>query len=458
MIREYFKANDVYFFKQRDCESLNETGKIIAQLQELYSAIIDPISLRKYFPPLNKLIKNIGKIVLKRPNYFSKESIKRLRDTLFELSNEPRLVINDICYSISDYDSESELQMGPREFPEMFKFSEIIQICIEITLAIEYVLMILDANILGNINLRIFKYLTSGRSNRIFLSRNESQRMVIRYGDIDKRNNDFYFFLRRLLSQFVMIGSCTGTYRRILAVLGVRNLMIQRGAPKVIPDLFPAVIYGKHFGHPIVAFSMPKLKITPFKMTGGSLRQVTWIQLQDCLTGQFDRHYDNILSDNLGDLYAIDHDYCFPTEKVRPNVAGDIPSTMRDLEDDFVIHIYEKNHYCFPNMLLQSLHSVDCKSDRNYCIPPVIDHEMQRIILSIKEKELRDIYQRSGLTQSEIIPAIKRFHILQKKVRDFSSEKVIDPQSGWQQLSAYSKEELYKRGITTFNSYFVNCK
>lgn len=160
--------------------------------------------------------------------------------------------------------------------------------------------------------------------------------------------------------------------------------------------------------------------------------------------------------DHLGCPWGIDHDFCFPTNNRK--LASDIPNTLIDLEDGFVTKFYEEHNYVFCNMLAKLLHSVDCITYTNYCFPPFIDVDMCDAFIKIDIKKLEEIYCTCKLTESEIVPALKRLLILQERIMSLPQEKVLDPRIGWENLSTLSKEELYHLGMSTFNSYAVHLK
>jgi hypothetical protein len=59
------------------------------------------------------------------------------------------------------------------------------------------------------------------------------------------------------------------------------------------------------------------------------IRQDTWMQLQNVLAGQVDRHSNNVLLTEHGPV-AIDHDLSFPTNPLR-NLADQVPESLVDL-------------------------------------------------------------------------------------------------------------------------------
>jgi hypothetical protein len=56
------------------------------------------------------------------------------------------------------------------------------------------------------------------------------------------------------------------------------------------------------------------------------IRRETWMQLQDVLTGQIDRHGDNVMLTKDGPV-AIDHEFSFPTNSPR-GVANMVPDRI----------------------------------------------------------------------------------------------------------------------------------
>lgn len=430
----------------------------LSNAERLYHSILDLDSLQKSARPLKKALKNIAKFAIRRDCKLDKSIMSHVRETLFKLCNEPRLQVGDECFSISDYDSEGQVDFVGEKRLEKFVFSQAIQDCFDITVLTEHVVLILDAKILDNVHLKKFKKLAGGHFNDVFLSRDDGQRLVLRCGDLYRPEIGFRDYNGAIVHQFLLSGYQTGTYRRILAAMALQSMLCKLGAPEVLLNVFPMIIYGKRGSNPTVGFSMQKLQKKPVTLNAEFWRLMVWLQLQDCLAGQSDRHANNVLFKG-DEIRGIDHDFSFPNEKRRPSFAGTIPDSIVNMEDGFIADLYVKHNYFFPNMYAQKIQAVDNNGRRNYCMPPVIDSDMKRIILSIQEDELRKIYQNSGLTKSEIVPALKRLHALQEKIAALPPEKILNPKTGWDDLAAIStKEELFKNGVHVFNTYAVRCK
>ncbi|MDR0741940.1 MAG: hypothetical protein LBE98_00545 [Puniceicoccales bacterium] len=115
------------------------------------------------------------------------------------------------------------------------------------------------------------------------------------------------------------------------------------------------------------------------------VRWETWIQIQDVLTGQIDRHWSNIIVTKDGPI-GIDHDLSFPTNTPQ--------------------------NCC--------------------CIPPVIDREMYSVIMAINLSRLQAMYQECGLTRPEVSAAMARAEGLQARAQELMDQDLVIEPDQWE--------------------------
>jgi hypothetical protein len=141
------------------------------------------------------------------------------------------------------------------------------------------------------------------------------------------------------------------------------------------------------------------------------IRRETWMQIQDILTGQVDRHGGNVML-TAGGPVAIDHDLAFPTNPPR-SFAGTVPWRLVQT--------------------IQTLRgprerAIDDQSWRNYCMPPVIDREMYTVIMAMDLREFAVALRECGLTKPEIGAAMERARGLQAAAQQLMDQgRVIEP-------------------------------
>jgi hypothetical protein len=160
------------------------------------------------------------------------------------------------------------------------------------------------------------------------------------------------------------------------------------------------------------------------------------MQLQDVLTGQVDRHGNNVILTENGPV-AIDHDLSFPTNPLR-NLPDQVPESLVDL---FQVPSRHKKK----SLTLEL--AVHKKSPRNYCMPPVIDQEMFDVIMAIDLDKLRATYQECGLTRFEIQAAMGRAEGLKMAAEGLKNQgRVIAP-------NKWATSLLIKRSCNRRNFY-----
>lgn len=182
-------------------------------------------------------------------------------------------------------------------------------------------------------------------------------------------------------------------------------------------------------------------------LTPNLIKEYAWIQLIDVITGNTDRHYGNIMiyRDADGECYAkaIDHELSFPTKgRNENNNFKNISEDQQGCEmvvDHLVAAYGTKGVIITPDItshapmrlfavkgsdgksvmgMSESTISVDGLSARNYCIPWVIDRDMERVIDAIDPKMIKKICETEGLTAAETEPTYARICDLKKKIQN----------------------------------------
>jgi hypothetical protein len=307
--------------------------------------------------------------------------------------------------------------------------------CRNIALQAESLEMLLDAKACGQVGLErnvppAVKVLGSGAFNTVSLAHTKpgvdgeaaSGSIVLKPCDQSKSEKDLDEFLRGAEVVRDDIGPATGSYRRNKATAGVQDMLCAIGREKEIdiPHVIATISAAEINGVPCIAMEMLAGKTVGHNARHGRIRnnsefvrRETWIQVQDVLTGQIDRHGDNVMLTGDGPI-AFDHDLSFPTDPPR-NFADKIPlrlvSTVRTLLGPKEV-------------------AIDCKPGtlRNYCMPPVIDREMYDVIMAIDLPALESMYEECGLTRLEIGAAMARAEGLQMAARQLMEvDRVIEP-------------------------------
>jgi hypothetical protein len=218
------------------------------------------------------------------------------------------------------------------------------------------------------------------------------------------------------------IGRASGNYGRNLAASGVQDMLCNIGKGKgiTVPHVIASVSAAEISGVPCIAMEALEGEtveiatyndqISPYN--NEFIRRETWIQIQDVLTGQIDRHCNNVMLTADGPV-AVDHDLSFPTNPPR-EFAGTVPLNIT------------KSRWAWWNIVIEQ--AIDGKSHRNYCMPPFIDEDMYNVITNINLDELEGMYQRCGLTRLEISAAMDRAQVLINIARNLrNNRKVIAP-------------------------------
>jgi hypothetical protein len=168
--------------------------------------------------------------------------------------------------------------------------------------------------------------------------------------------------------------------------------------------------------------SQNKLASCSKQQLGELVRQETWLQIQDFLLGQKDRHGDNLLCDFSGGAFTlkgIDNDACLDTRDSKPDDDGRVYDNTREL-------------------------------------PPYIDGWMERAINGMGEGDLRELFEANGRDPQlppfdvELQRCCSRLQRLKTHVNYCRrNSRILQNHHSWQ------KEEVF-RALTGGNSYAVH--
>lgn len=456
----------------QEINSPQDEVKEPVKVKNLYEKINDVQTLKQNASELVTAIMEVGQYVLANPNALSKKQMQHVRETLLTWCNAPRLELNDGTYAISEYDStKEEAERSDRyEAGVTFAISAENQYCMDITLATDHVLMILDAKMSGSEGFKKGKQLGEGAMNAVYLATTPSgQKVAIKSDDVHNRRLQYYKICNNGASvpeyradrktaydydkaincQFQHIGTRTGTYRRNLATEGVQEIMMKYyGAPQVIAPVVAALTNEKDpDGYPEVVLAMPVLDNGDYETTREYIKNETWLQIEDCFTGQLDRHHGNVMFDEKGNPQGIDHDFCFPTYMGRPKLANIVPDKISSNYSLKTTADPTESPVSINRMIFKFESAVDeVGLPRNFCLPPVIDTNMRNAILNLDLKTLESKYRESGLTRAEIYPAMERAKEIQKFVREMPKNQIIQPDQ-------WSEEKIRDLGCDEFNCY-----
>jgi hypothetical protein len=220
------------------------------------------------------------------------------------------------------------------------------------------------------------------------------------------------------------IGRVSGSYGRNRATSGVQDMLCDIGrerginVPRVIASVSGAEMNGVAYiamealdGETLTRASLNRR----LWVNNEFIRRETWIQIQDVLTGQVDRHSSNVMLTRDGPV-AIDHDLSFPTNPPR-GFADGVPLNIT------------KSRQVRWNMTIEQ--AIDGKSPRNYCMPPFIDKDMYNVIMGIDLGKLEGMYQRCGLTRPEIAAAMRRAQMLINSAQNLWNNGMVIAPNEW---------------------------
>jgi hypothetical protein len=260
-------------------------------------------------------------------------------------------------------------------------------------------------------------------------------------------------FKKKFASTTSFLGTALGTYARNLAAGGIEKLL---ASPHVVASVFAfadsngdtsiAMEYAN--GHP-ADFSkqgrtaiddQAKGKREELARAGRFQRQATWLQLQDCLSGQLDRHTRNVYHSGER-ILAFDHDLSFPRLSHR-SFAADVPLTLGIRREK------------------RQLERVDGSWGRNYAMPPLIDGEMLLAIRRLSILDLESLYRSVGLTRLEIHPALARAEKMKNLAEKMEKDGRVISTDDWGSESVNAQidhryEASPEQCLCPQNCYFV---
>jgi hypothetical protein len=365
---------------------------------------------------INKTLVDMKSFV--QQNDLLPEEIKTLGQPLRDLCSKPIIRWGKDFFSINEIDCDPH--------------------CLEIAFKAEAIEILLDAKESGQVELEKnvppkIVTLGSGEFNTVKLAHTGKEGhgpVALKPCDQSKKEANAKGFAQTTLETQKMIGRASGNYGRNKATAKLQDVLANIGqrvgitVPRVVATVSAATMEGI----PCVAMEALEGGIIGKAANDGKIeynnefvRRETWMQLQDILTGQIDRHGGNVILTKDGPV-AIDHDLSFPTDPPR-DCAAIVPF------DIAVDHVIDDKPYEL---------AVDGVSPRNYCMPPVIDWEMYKVIMAINLTELKNMYEECGLTRFEIKAAISRAEALKEAAQQLPKRRVIDP-NRWAVVSTKKK-------------------
>jgi hypothetical protein len=381
--REFIAATEVPMMGDKR-QTLDDISRKIAD----YTQLMPIGSMNFHAPRIYTFLHNVKNFVLK--NDLTKEEILTLKQELRKLCGDPMIRhpgYPNFPYSINEWDSDPH--------------------CRDIALQAESLEILLDAKACGQVGLEKnvpppIKTLGSGDFNTVQRAHTKKKRkgpIALKPCDQSKREKGPAAFAQGAADVQLYIGTASGSYRRNKATARVQAMFDSIGEQNSIevPHVIASVSAAEMSGIPSIATEMVEGQ-TVYKVrdkinyNNEFVRRETWMQIQDVLTGQIDRHGGNVMLTKAGRPVAIDHDLSFPTNPPR-NFAGIIPTMIA---------------VPFQTRFGHRERAIDNVSWRNYCMPPVIDQDMYNVIIAIDLGELKATYEECGLTRPEISAAMAR--------------------------------------------------
>jgi hypothetical protein len=310
------------------------------------------------------------------------------------------------------------------------------QYCFNIALRVEAIEILFDAKEKGYVRLERngpLEPLGKGRYNPVQSAfTQEGQPIVLKPCDLLKYKPNSVKIKDDSQVTKQLVGCGCGSYRRSKATSRLQDTLcaIGEGLGITVPRVMASVSGAEANGVPYIAMELVEGPSSWQAATGGKIKynndyisRETWMQLMDILLGQLDRHGHNVILKDDKPV-AIDHDCSFPTFGARI-FAYTIPETLQAIDGL----------------------SIDGQMSRSYCMPPVIDENMHKVIMTIDLDALENMYRECGLTKHEIEPAMARARALKAEAEKFAQKgRVIDP-NDWEQ------SKKVKRLCTTKNFY-----
>ncbi|MDR0742139.1 MAG: hypothetical protein LBE98_01605 [Puniceicoccales bacterium] len=252
-------------------------------------------------------------------NDLTTDEITNLKSMLWTLCGAPIIKCSNGYFSINECDHNSHYRA--------------------IALRVESLEILLDAKACGQVRLERnipppLRDLGIGAFNTVQLAHRKpgvgmgeaSDPIVLKPCDQSKSEIDLDTFTWDAGTVQECVGTASGSYRRNRATSMVQDMLCEIGqtngieVPHVIATVSAAEasIEGKRT--PCIAMEMLDGKTVRSAVSEGELRydnefirRGTWIQIQDILTGQIDRHRGNVMLTVDGPV-AFDHDLSFPTK------------------------------------------------------------------------------------------------------------------------------------------------
>ncbi|MDR0693117.1 MAG: hypothetical protein LBF49_00900 [Puniceicoccales bacterium] len=366
-------------------------------LEEYSSGGIDIADLPTLTPEINKTLDDMQIFVYR--NDLSSDEMSTLRVALANFSRNEDVIRcpgHSSSINASDHD----------------------QYCYKIALQVEAIEILLDAKENGHVGLERngpSEILGRGQYNIIQLAYTEKNKegpIALKPCDLSKYEKSFEKTNNDSQSTKRFIGYRCGSHRRNKATSGVQDMFYALGQKLeiTVPHVIVTVSAAEVNGVPCTA--MEKLEgCTVWQAaSGGKIKydndficQETWMQLQDILTGQVDRHGHNAMYIQNEQVVAFDHEFSYPILSSRT----------------------------FASMIPTAVSAIDGMESKSYCMPPVIDEDMFRLVESLELDKLENMYREYGLTSLEIDPAMARARALKEKVEELKQNGRVIKRDEW---------------------------
>jgi hypothetical protein len=368
-----------------------------------------------------------------RENDLGEDKILSLNGKLLKLCGEPFIECETGTFSINELDRDPG--------------------CRALAIRAESLEILLDAKACGQVGLERnippeVRNLGEGAFNVVQLAHtrlgvnggNASGPVALKPCDQSKSEKDSDEFTGDAYEVSSVIGRASGSYGRNRATSGVQDMLCDIGKRLgiTVPHVIASVSAAEINGVPCIAMEAlagETLGDSVISCENEHVYRETWMQLQDVLTGQIDRHSDNVMLTADGPV-AIDHDLSFPTNPPR-EFAGAVPKTL-------------SIPFQRPDLYL----AIDRVSMRNYCMPPFIDEDMYNVITNINLDELEGMYQRCGLTRHEIAAALDRARELQNEAQALEKSGMVIQPNEW--AMPQKLEPLNVRNSYAVRHYYSN--
>jgi hypothetical protein len=406
------KANKIEIDAIFDSKFLEFSGRVSSCTQSTHD------NVNSYAGSIHVLLNDMEDFV--RRNDLSKEQMLSLKGELRKLCGKPFIGFGMGIFSINEFN------IDPR--------------CRDMAIRAESLEILLDAKACGQVGLERnippkVKNLGKGAFSVVQLahmrppgenSRRATGPIALKPCDQSRSEKNPDKFTHGADQCRIIIGRVSGSYGRNRATSGVQDMLCDIGKRKgiIVPHVIASVSAAEINGVPCIAMEAIKGETVGVATRNDQIssndnefrRRETWIQIQDVLTGQIDRHRSNVMLTRDDRPVAIDHDLSFPTNPPR-DFANTVPITL-------VVPCTMqggKSGYC----------AIDGKSYRNYCMPPVIDEDMYNVIMAIDLTKLEDMCKECGLTRPEIAAAMNRARGLQNAAVALKESGMVIKPSKW---------------------------